>query len=167
MMRDEIWSRMKKIQRVHLFLYRIGLGPLIGKFILLLTTTGRKSGQKRITPLQYELIEGDYYLGSARGTRSDWFRNIQADARVSIRVKNLQFSRLARTVTDPEQIADFLEIRLQRHPLMIGLIMEKTHHLPRHPSREQLLSLASREALVIIPGGVDAEVGGENIEEMG
>jgi hypothetical protein len=31
--------------------YTIGLGPLIGKLILLLITTGRKTGKKRVTPL--------------------------------------------------------------------------------------------------------------------
>lgn len=33
----------------------LGLGPLIGRLILLLTTTGRKSGRPRVTPLQYEI----------------------------------------------------------------------------------------------------------------
>lgn len=37
-----------------------------------------------------------------------------------------------------------------RHPRMIGLIMEKAHGLPRHPSREQLEGLAEEEALVIV-----------------
>jgi len=34
-------------------LYALGLGRLIGRLILLLTTTGRKSGLPRVTPLQY------------------------------------------------------------------------------------------------------------------
>jgi len=36
-------------------LYRLGLGPLVGRVVLLLTTTGRKSGLPRVTPLQAEL----------------------------------------------------------------------------------------------------------------
>ena len=32
-------------------LYALGLGRLIGRLILLLTTTGRKSGLPRVTPL--------------------------------------------------------------------------------------------------------------------
>ena len=50
------WTKMKNIQKIHRVLYAIGLGPLIGRIILLLTTTGRKSGKKRVTPLQYEKI---------------------------------------------------------------------------------------------------------------
>jgi deazaflavin-dependent oxidoreductase (nitroreductase family) len=141
---------MKNIQKIHRLLYAVGLGPLVGKIILLLTTTGRKSGQKRVTPLQYEEIDGKVYLGSARGTKSDWYRNIEADNRVGVRVKNRRFRGMAETVTDPIRIADFLEIRLQRHPRMIGLLMEKAHHLPRRPSREQLEGLAASEAMVVI-----------------
>jgi hypothetical protein len=47
-------------------------------------------------------------------------------------------------------MADFIEVRLQRHPFMIGLIMQKAHGLPKHPSREQLEKMATNEALVII-----------------
>jgi deazaflavin-dependent oxidoreductase (nitroreductase family) len=150
MIPDKFWSRMKKIQPIHRYLYAAGLGPIIGKIILLLTTTGRKSGMKRITPLQYEEIDDKYHLGSARGTRSDWYRNIEADGRVEVRVKNRHFNGVAKTVTDPARIADFLEIRLQRHPFMMGLLMQKAHGLPKHPSREQLLELAATEAMVII-----------------
>ena len=34
--------------------YALDLGPLLGRRVLLLTTSGRKSGETRITPLQYE-----------------------------------------------------------------------------------------------------------------
>ncbi len=144
------WAKMKNVQKIHRFLYAIGFGPIVGKIILLLTTTGRKSGQKRVTPLQYEVIDGKFYLGSARGTKSDWYRNIEADNRVEVRVKNRQFRGLAEAVTDPVRIADFLEVRLQRHPRMMGLMMEKIHKLPRRPGREQLEALAASEAMVII-----------------
>ncbi len=150
MIPDEFWSKMKNIQRIHRLLYAVGLGPIVGKIILLLTTTGRKSGQKRITPLQYEKIGGNYFLGSARGTKSDWYRNIAADGRVEVRVKNRRFRGVAEAVTDPARIADFLETRLQRHPFMMGLLMQKAHGLPKRPRREQLLELAVSEAMVII-----------------
>jgi deazaflavin-dependent oxidoreductase (nitroreductase family) len=150
MIPDEFWSRIKNLQRIHRFMYAIGLGPIVGKMILLLTTTGRKSGQNRITPLQYEEIDGKYLLGSARGTKSDWYRNINADGRVEVRVKNRRFRGVAETVTEPARIADFLETRLQRHPFMMGLLMQKAYSLPKHPSREQLLELAASEAMVIV-----------------
>jgi deazaflavin-dependent oxidoreductase (nitroreductase family) len=144
------WAKMKNIQKIHRVLYAIGLGPLVGRIILLLTTTGRRSGMKRVTPLQYEMIGSDYYLGSARGIKSDWVRNIQTNLQVEVRVGAKHFHGTAEVICDPSRFADFMEVRLERHPFMIGLIMQKAHGLPRRPSREQLESLAKDEAFVIV-----------------
>jgi deazaflavin-dependent oxidoreductase (nitroreductase family) len=146
---------MKNIQKIHRVLYAIGLGPVIGGFVLLLTTTGRRSGLKRVTPLQYEKIGEDYYLGAARGVKADWVRNIQSNPQVELRVGAKQIQGTAEVVTDPSRFADFLEIRLQRHPRMIGFIMEKAHGLPRHPSRAQLEEMAKTEVFVIVQPNVE------------
>jgi deazaflavin-dependent oxidoreductase (nitroreductase family) len=144
------WAKMKNIQKIHRVLYAIGLGPLVGRIILLLTTTGRRSGKKRVTPLQYEMIGSDYYLGSARGVKSDWVRNIQSNPQVEIRVGGKHFCGTAEVIVDPSKFADFLEVRLERHPFMIGFIMAKAHGLPKRPSRQQLEELAINEAFVIV-----------------
>jgi len=144
------WAKMKNIQKIHRGLYAIGLGSLIGGFVLLLTTTGRKSGLKRVTPLQYEKIGEDYYLGAARGLNADWVRNIQSNSQVELRVGAKHVQGTAEIITDPSRFADFLVVRLERHPRLIGLIMEKAHGLPKRPSREQLEGLAKGEALVVI-----------------
>jgi deazaflavin-dependent oxidoreductase (nitroreductase family) len=144
------FSKMKNVQKIHRFLYAIGLGPLIGKLILLLTTTGRKSGMKRVTPLQFEVISENYYLGAARGLKADWVRNIQTFPQVEIRAGSKQFKGTAEVVTDASRFADFMEVRLERHPRMIGLIMEKAHDLPRRPSRAQLEELGRTEVFVIV-----------------
>ena len=80
--------------------YRLGLGPLIGRVVLLLTTTGRKTGLPRVTPLQYESINGDYYIGAALGLKSDWVRNLIAEPRVHLRVKNEHYSGQAEVITE-------------------------------------------------------------------
>ena len=144
------WTKMKNIQKIHRVLYAIGLGPLVGRIVLLLTTTGRKSGLERVTPLQYEEIDGRIHLGAARGMKADWVRNIENDGRVKVWVKRRKFSGTAEVVSDPERIADFLEVRLRRHPRMMGLLMQKAHGLPKVPSREQLKSLAASEVMVVI-----------------
>ena len=144
------WTKIKNVQKVHRVLYAIGLGPVIGGFILLLTTTGRKSGLPRVTPLQYEKIGADYYVGAARGLKADWVRNIQSEPHVEVRVGARYLRATAEVITDPCRFADFLEVRLQRHPLMIGLIMQKAHGLPRRPSRAQLEELAKSEVFVIL-----------------
>ena len=129
--------------------YALGFGPLVGNLVLLLTTTGRKSGLPRVTPLQYEEIDGEIYIGSARGTQADWFRNIQADRRVEIKVKSRRFQGIADPITDPERIADFLQVRLERHPRMIGNML-RAEGLPPNPSHAQLAAHAERMAMVKI-----------------
>lgn len=144
------WRRIRNIQKLHRLLYAVGLGPLLGRVILLLTTTGRRSGLKRVTPLQYELIGGNYYVGAARGLKADWVRNIQVCPQVEVRVGTLCFEGVAEVITDPSRFADFLETRLERHPRLIGLILEKAHGLPRRPGRQQLEDLGRSEAFVIL-----------------
>ncbi len=151
------WTKMKRVQKIHRVLYAIGLGRVIGRIILLLTTTGRKSGKKRVTPLQYEKIGDDYYLGAARGLKADWVRNIIVNPCVEVRVGAKRFEGQAEVITDPKRFADFLEVRLQRHPRMIGLIMEKAHGLSKHPTREQLEGLAKEEAVVIVHPALNVE----------
>jgi deazaflavin-dependent oxidoreductase (nitroreductase family) len=129
--------------------YNLGLGSIIGNLVLLLTTTGRKSGLNRVTPLQYEEIDGKLYIGSARGTKADWFLNIQADPQVEVRVKTRCFQGIAEPVTDPESIADFLEVRLQRHPRMVGGML-RAEGLPPNPSHAQLATHAENLAMVRI-----------------
>lgn len=135
--------------RLILRLYAGGLAPLLGRFILLLTTTGRKSGLPRTTPLQFEQVDGAYCVGSARGTQADWFRNIRLEPQVTVRVKNHVFDGLAEPVTDPARVTDFLELRLRRHPRMVGKILQM-EGLPSRPTRSQLEEYARQLAMVII-----------------
>jgi deazaflavin-dependent oxidoreductase (nitroreductase family) len=130
-------------------LYDLGLGLLLGRFILLLTTTGRKSGLPRTTPLQYEKIDGAYYVGSARGAQADWFRNLVANPRVEVRVKSQRWCGQADPVTAPDRIADFLEFRLRRHPRLVGMIL-KRDGLSGRPTRADLEAYAQKLAMVII-----------------
>src|SRR5512142_3199248 len=132
-----------------IFLYRAGLGPLIGSLVLLLTTTGRRSGLPRTTPLQYEQVEGAIYVASARGTKADWFRNILVQPCVHVRIGLREFDARAEPVTDPCRIADFLELRLRRHPRMVGAIL-RSEGLPASPKRQELEDYARQLAMVII-----------------
>ena len=104
-------------------LYRFGFGQKMGPPILILTTTGRRSGLPRETPLQYEVIDGVYYAGSMRGDQADWYRNILANPRVSIRVGKDEMPALAEVIDDPDRVLDFVKYRLERSPRMIVAIM--------------------------------------------
>src|SRR5690606_4449720 len=76
----------RRIQAGPRLAYRIGLGPLIGRLVLLLTTTGRKSGLARTTPLQYETVDGLTWVISSRGEKADWVRNLRANPHASVQI---------------------------------------------------------------------------------
>jgi deazaflavin-dependent oxidoreductase (nitroreductase family) len=92
--------------RAPLVLYRIGLGGLM-PMQLLLTTVGRKSGQPRqavVDVLRHDAATDTYYVVSAYGTRSDWYRNLKANPAVRVQVRWRKFS--ARAATLPKEEAE-------------------------------------------------------------
>jgi deazaflavin-dependent oxidoreductase (nitroreductase family) len=141
------WRIMRRLNHRVARNYRHGIGP--ARVVLLLTTTGRKTGQPRQTPLQYELVDGKYYLGSARGSQADWFRNLEADPYVQVQIRQQKFSARAEAITDPAQIADFLAERMHRHPIFIGLLL-RLEGLPLRYSRADLERVAAGKALAIL-----------------
>ena len=123
-------------------------GPT-GSLVLLLTTTGRKSGIPRVTPLQYEEVDGLFYVASVRGQMADWFRNLVADPKVTVELRDGRYRATAEPIVNPARIADFLELRLARRPRMIrGMLL--MHGLTGHPDRAKLEELAGQLALVAI-----------------
>lgn len=143
-----IYHRMKGLNARMAANYRRGFGPT--RLVLLLTTTGRRSGLPRVTPLQYEQADGDYYVASARGRDADWFRNITANPNVRVRVRDLEFDAAAEPVTDPRRIADFIELRLKRRPVMMRLIMWLFDRLPLRFNRAMLEEFCQDKAMVIL-----------------
>jgi len=142
-----VWRAMQRLNRFVSWKY--GPGFRAYGFVLLLTTVGRKSGLPRVTPLQYEEEGGCYYIGSARGDRADWVRNIQANPRVEVRVQEYCFQGTAEAITEPTRVADFFQLRLKRHPLMIGLLM-RLEGLPLRYSRADLERFAAQKAIVVV-----------------
>lgn len=143
-----IYHRMKALNARMAANYKHGFGPT--RIVLLLTTIGRKSGLPRVTPLQFEEVEGNYYIASARGQDADWFKNIQANPNVHVQIREQEFDAVAEPVTDSLQIADFIELRLKRHPVMIRLIMTLFDGLPLRFSRNDLETMAREKALVVL-----------------
>ena len=140
-----LWRWMKALNR------RMtgNFGSKTPEFVLILTTTGRKSGLPRQTPLQFEEVDGVYFVASARGEQADWYRNLLAHPQVSVQVQGRTFSATAEPITDPTKIADFLELRLQRRPRMMRLML-RAEGLPAHFTRAQLEQFAAEKAVVAL-----------------
>ena len=80
-------------------------GPFAGTPLLLLTTTGAKSGQHRISPLAY-LSEGGhiYVFAGNRGapTNPGWYHNLVAHPDVTVEVGTEKFEARASVVKSAE-----------------------------------------------------------------
>jgi deazaflavin-dependent oxidoreductase (nitroreductase family) len=81
-------------------------GAKVGKTtMMLLTTTGRSSGQPRTTPLNC-ISDGDRYLAIASYGGDDrdpqWFKNLQADPEATIQVGS-DTVRVRASVATPEE----------------------------------------------------------------
>jgi deazaflavin-dependent oxidoreductase (nitroreductase family) len=121
----------------------------MGGMVLLLTSTGRKTGKLHTIGLQYELIDGKYYLGAADGTRADWYRNILKNDKVFVQAGSDTFSATASVIDNHGEITDFLEYRLNKHPLMIRLIL-RMDGIKGKIDRAALERYASRIGLVVL-----------------
>ena len=110
--------------RAPVVLYRVGLGGLM-PMQLMLTTVGRKSGQPRravVDVLRHDKATDTYYVVSAYGERSDWYRNLQANPAVQAQVRCRKFS--ARATTLPEEEAEeFLLDFWRRHRFYVRTMM--------------------------------------------
>ena len=77
-----------------------------GTSVLLLTTTGRKSGEERTTPLIYGTAGDDYVIVASNGGSDEppgWYPNLEADPDVEVQVLDDVFPARARTATPDER----------------------------------------------------------------
>jgi deazaflavin-dependent oxidoreductase (nitroreductase family) len=84
-----------------------------GAPILILTTTGRRSGQRRSTPLIYGRHGDDYLVVASKGGAHHppaWYLNLQAHPEVGVQVLADKFTARARTATPEEKPALWREM---------------------------------------------------------
>ncbi len=86
---------MKVMSVTHLFWYRLTGGVIGGSFggnpMLLLTTTGRKSGRPRTTPLQYLADGENMVLVASNGGNPwhpAWWLNLERNPDAEVQVRN-------------------------------------------------------------------------------
>jgi deazaflavin-dependent oxidoreductase (nitroreductase family) len=77
-----------------------------GVFTLLLTTTGRRSGEPYTTPLIYGEDGSSYVIVASKGgapEHPDWYRNLESAPEVQIQVERDVTAATARTATSEER----------------------------------------------------------------
>lgn len=103
----DAWN--KRFGRVHNWLYRVSKGRLANRLgkapVLLLTTTGRRSGEPRTKPLFY-LADGDRFVLVASNAGQDhhpsWYSNLLTRPEAEVEVGGRRVAVLAREADDAE-----------------------------------------------------------------
>ena len=88
-------------------------GPFEGRTLLLLTSTGAKSGQPRLAPLAYLTIDGKLIIiGSKAGadTNPDWVHNLRANPQAHIEVGTDAYDVTARELPPGERDATYPKV---------------------------------------------------------
>ena len=102
---DEKTTDYNEFNRQLIEEFRANKGKVGGMFsgapLLLLTTTGAKSGQPRVAPLAYTTDNGRWVVIASKGgapTHPDWFFNLRANPEVRVEVGTESFPARA-TIT--------------------------------------------------------------------
>lgn len=84
---------------------RVG-GMFEGKPILLLHTTGAKSGKPRLNPLMYQALDRGYAIFASKAgapSNPDWYYNVMANPDVSIELGTSRVDLKARVADEDER----------------------------------------------------------------
>lgn len=102
----------RMLWRAPIWLYRMGLGGLLGKRLMLLVHTGRRSGQPRQAVVEvagFDPATNIYTVASGFGSKSDWYRNVCATPQVTIQVGNHRMQAEARALSPAESGAAMVD----------------------------------------------------------
>ena len=102
--------------------FRANDGKIGGQFegapLLLLHSTGAKSGQERVNPMMYLAVGDGYAVFASKAgadTNPDWFHNLRAHPQARIEVGSETLDVTAR-VLDPEEREPIWAEQKQRYP---------------------------------------------------
>ena len=103
---ERVRQGFRKLNRGMLWMFRLGLQrwfqawPRVTGRVLVLTHTGRRSGTRYHTPLNFAPVDGDLYLTAGFGPCTDWYRNVLADPRVEVWLPDGWWTATAEDVSD-------------------------------------------------------------------
>ncbi|MFP6807654.1 MAG: nitroreductase family deazaflavin-dependent oxidoreductase [Pseudomonadales bacterium] len=107
--------------RAPIYLYHLKLGFLFGERFILLKHWGRITGELKeavVEVIDQDKATGKIFSASGYGERSQWFKNISANGKVLITIKNKEYNAVARIITESEA-EDTLLRYSKEHPKSI------------------------------------------------
>lgn len=93
-------------------------GQFAGAPLLLLHTTGARSGTERVNPMMYLDLDGRRYVFASKAgadTHPDWYRNLVANPDVTVEVGGETYAARAEVLAGAQRDAVYAE-QAQRYP---------------------------------------------------
>ena len=116
--------------------FRANAGKVGGHFegapLLLLHTTGAKSGQERVNPLAYVREDERLVVVASKGgapNNPDWYYNLLANPRVSVELGTEQFEAEAAVAAEPERTRLYSEM-VKVRPGFADYLQKTTRQIP-------------------------------------
>jgi F420H(2)-dependent quinone reductase len=108
---------IRAMSKTHLLIQRLSRGRLLGRMagmpVLLLTTTGRRSGKSRTTPLTFFRDGADLVVIASNGGADqppDWSLNLQQNPHATVEISGHELTVQARTASAEERERHWPEI---------------------------------------------------------
>jgi deazaflavin-dependent oxidoreductase (nitroreductase family) len=127
---------VRVLGRFHARIYRLTGGRFVGRVgkapILLLTTTGRRTGAPRTAPLLYLRDGGQLAIVASFGghpTHPVWYLNLQANPEVRVQVGRDRFTATARTASAEER-ERLWPLFVEMYPGYAGYQEKTTREIP-------------------------------------
>ena len=141
--RRPVSSFAKLAFKAQIFLLRRNwMGPA-GNFIMIITTTGRKSGKRFTTPIGY-LRDGDTVLSFNVGGGSNWYKNVAQNPLVTLEIKKKTYQMRAAYVMDTQEIRQILELYKREQASMLP----RFFGIPADASGDDLMKAADKAKFV-------------------
>lgn len=127
---------IKWFMSFNLFLLRISRGRIGSKLgaqtILLLHTTGRKSGQERVIPIAYFEYEGKYLIVASnwgKDKNADWYLNLKKQPRAALEINGKRIEVQSREAMG-EEYDRLWKFATEKHPPYIDYQKMTARHIP-------------------------------------
>jgi deazaflavin-dependent oxidoreductase (nitroreductase family) len=124
------WNQ-KIIDEFHENAGKVG-APFEGIPLLLLHTTGARTGAERVNPLAYQPVDGSFVVFASKGgapANPDWFHNLRAHPDVTVEVGTDTLPVRARVATGEERERIWTRQK-ERHPAFADYEQKTSREIP-------------------------------------
>lgn len=114
-------SYIKRLESITpLIAWRLGLGPISGRYKMIITYIDHKTGNPSKNALEFFQVNGIKYIANLTGFQSKWYRNLLADPKVTIQTFEGSEQMVAVPVSQDDELITVIEWLLNNKKTLIS-----------------------------------------------